>query len=303
MQLSANGLNIQTQSLLSILIGGIAFETPANGPVLPAADADSVFPLFLSHAEAYEPPPRNPQMFELIFNESVRGLEPGAPVEMRGIKVGEVMDIRAQIDTRTLKFSAPVIIQLDAQRLGVKLLDLKQGENAALLRRKIIDSLVANGVRAQLQTGNLLTGAAFVAFDFFPGATPASVDWTQTPPQLPTTPGQLEAVEAGLGNLVRKLDKMPLQQIGDNLKRSLAALDLTLVTARGTLESMNTTLNDAATTLNAANGLVGPRSEQIQEIDQTLLELRRAARSVRVLTDYLEQHPEALIRGKRGEAQ
>lgn len=301
MQLSASGLSVQTQSLLSILIGGIAFETPANGPVLPAADENLMFPLYLSRTEAYEPPPRNPQTFELIFNQSVRGLEPGAPVELRGIKVGQVVDIRSQIDAKTLKFSAPVIIELDAQRLGVKFVGLPQGANFAPLRQKVIDSLVAHGVRAQLQTGSLLTGAAFVAFDFFPRAAPAFVDWSQNPPELPTTPGQLQAVEEGLGEMVTKLSKLPLQQIGTNLQRSLAQLDLTLVSARTTLDSMNTTLTDASTTLTNANGLVGPRSEQIQQIDETLQELRRAAGSIRVLTDYLEQHPEALIRGKKGE--
>ena len=300
MQLSASGLNIQTQSLLSILIGGIAFETPASGQVSSAAAANSVFPLYLSRAQAYEPPPRNPQTFELIFNESVRGLAAGAPVELRGIKVGEVVDIRAQVDVKTLKFSVPVIIQLDAQRLGVKLLDMRQGADLAALRRRVIDSLVADGVRAQLRTGSLLTGSAFVAFDFFQGVPPAVVDWSQNPPLLPTTPGQLEAVEAGLGDIVKKLNKMPLQRIGDNLQKSLNDLDLTLISARGTLQNMNTTLHSASATLNDAGGLVGPQSEQLQQIDQTLLELRRAARSVRVLTDYLEQHPEALIRGKRG---
>jgi paraquat-inducible protein B len=302
MQLSASGLSVRTQSLLSIMIGGIAFETPASGPVLPAADANSVFPLYLNRAQAYEPPPRNPEIFKLIFNQSVRGLEPGAPVELRGIKVGQVMEISAQIDAKTLKFSAPVTIELDAQRLGVKILGAGQGGNFAPLRRRIIDSLVAHGVRAQLQTGNLLTGATFVAFDFFPSAPPASIDWSQNPPQLPTTPGQLEAVEAGLGDIIKKLNKMPLQQIGDNLNKSLANLDLTLATARGTLENLNATLSDASTTLNNANGLVGPKSEQIEQIDQTLEEFRRAARSMRVLADYLEQHPEALIRGKRGAA-
>jgi len=303
MSLSANGLSIQTQSILSILIGGIAFETPANGPVLPAADANFVFPLYVSRAQAYEPPPRNPQTFKLIFNESVRGLEPGAPVELRGIKVGEVVDIRAQVDVKTAKFSVPVIIELDAQKLGVKLLALNQRADFAAARRRIIDSLVADGVRAQLQTGNLLTGAAFVAFDFFHGVPPAAVDWSQNPPQLPTTPGQLEAVEAGLGDIVKKIDKMPLQQIGDNLQKSLAQLELTLVSARSTLANANTTLTSATATLNTANGVVEPSSPQIVEIDQTMQELRRAARSVRVLTDYLEQHPEALLRGKRGQAE
>jgi len=214
-----------------------------------------------------------------------------------------VVDVRAQIDTRTFKFSAPVIVELDAQRLGVKMLGAGQGANFAPLRRKIIDSLVAHGVRAQLRIGNLLTGAVFVAFDFFPGVSPASVDWSQNPPQLPTTPGQLQAVEAGLGDIIEKLNQMPLRQIGDNLNKSLANLDLTLTGARGTLDNLNTALSDASTTLTNANDLVGPRSEQIEEIDQTLQEFRRAAQSVRVLADYLEQHPEALIRGKRGKPQ
>jgi paraquat-inducible protein B len=303
MQLSASGLSVQTQSLLSILIGGVAFETPANGPILPAADANSVFPLYVSRAQAYEPPPRNPQTFEVIFNESVRGLAPGAPVELRGIKVGEVVDIRAQVDAKTLKFSVPVIIELDAQRLGVKLIGLRQGADMPALRRRVIDSLIADGVRAQLRSGNLLTGSAFIAFDFFSGVPPAAVDWSQNPPQLPTTPGQLEAVEAGLGNMVQKLNKMPLQQIGDNLQKSLADLDLTLESARGTLDNASTTLTSATSTLNTANGAIGPSSEQMQQIDQTLQEFKRAARSLRVLADYLEQHPEALIRGKRGQAQ
>jgi paraquat-inducible protein B len=290
MQLSANGLTLQTQSLLSVMIGGIAFETPEDH-VLPAADENAVFTLFVDRSHAFEPPVKNPQTYELIFNESVRGLEPGAPVELRGIKIGEVMDIRAQVDARTFKFSTPVIIQLDAQRLGVKLVNSSFPVNLAVLRHEVIDSMVAHGVRAQLRSANLLTGSAFVAFDFFPDAPPAAVDWSQNPPQLPTTPGQLEATEASIDEIIKKLQKMPLQQIGDNLQKSLADLDLTLVAARQTLSG-------ARETLNSANGLVGPNSEQVQQVDETLEELRRAARSVRVLTDYLERHPESLIRGK-----
>jgi paraquat-inducible protein B len=303
MQLSAGGLSVQTQSLLSILIGGIAFETPPSGQLFPAAEANSVFTLFVSHTQAYEPPIRNPQRYELIFNESVRGLLPGAPVELRGIKVGEVLDFGAQVDVKTMRFSVPVVISLDAQRLGVKLMDLGRGADLLVVRRRIIDALVAHGVRAQLRTGSLLTGSVFIAFDFFQGVAPATVDWSHSPPQLPTTPGQLEAAEASLGDIIKKLDKMPLQQIGDNLRKSLANLDFALIAARGTFERANATLGSATNALNTANGLIEPSSPQIEEIGQTLQELRRAARSVRVLTDYLEQHPEALIRGKRGKPQ
>ena len=163
------------------------------------------------------------------------------------------------------------------------------------MRRKLIDALVAHGVRAQLRTGNLLTGAVFVALDFFPGAPPATVDWSQTPVQLPTIPGQLQVMETKVTDIINKLDKMPLQQIGDELTTAIAELDQTLVAARGTLVSARGTLTNTAS-------LTEPNSAQLQQLDSTLQEVSRAARSLRVLADYLERHPEALLRGKKGEA-
>ncbi len=293
--LSASGLSVQTQSLLSILIGGIAFETPANGPVLPAAAANTLFTLFSDRTEAFRPAARSPQTYQLIFKDSVRGLVPGAPVEFRGIPIGEVADIRSQIDLKTFEFSVPVTIRLDPQRLGVKVVEGASGADLEKMRRKLIDALVAHGGRAQLRTGNLLTGSVFVAIDFFPGAPPATVDWSQNPVQLPTTPGQLAATEEKVTNIINKLDKMPLEQIGDELRRAIADLDQTLVTARGTLVSARGTIDNA-------NNFVEPNSVQSQELDSTLQEVSGAARSLRVLADYLQRHPEALLRGKAGEA-
>src|SRR5208282_3167336 len=120
------------------------------------------------------------------------------------------------------------------------------------------------------------------------GAPPATVDWSQNPVQLPTIPGQLQTMEASVENIIKKLDKMPLKEIAESLRKTMGDLDLTLVSARGTLDNAST--------------IVGPNSPQGQQLDSTLEEVRRAARSVRVLADYLDRHPEALIRGKKGEA-
>jgi paraquat-inducible protein B len=293
--LSASGLSVQTQSLLSILIGGIAFESPAIGAVLPAAEANTVFTLFDDRAEAFKPAARSPQTYRLIFKDSVRGLAPGAPVEFRGIPIGEVADIRAQIDLKTFEFSVPVTIRLDPQRLGVKVVEGASGADLERMRRRLIDALVAHGARAQLRTGNLLTGSVFVAIDFFPGAPPATMDWSQTPAELPTMPGQLQVMETKVTHIIDKLDKMPLQQIGDELTKAIAELDHALVAARGTLVSARGTLDNTA-------GITEPNSAQLQQLGSTLQEVSRAARSLRVLADYLERHPEALVRGKRGEA-
>ncbi|MGO9606252.1 MAG: intermembrane transport protein PqiB [Candidatus Binataceae bacterium] len=288
MQISANGLKVETQSVLSILIGGVAFETPASGPVLPPADPNTLFTLFNTRDEAYEPPPHNPQSYQLIFKESVRGLEPGAPVDLRGIRIGEVTEVRAQFDAKNFDFSTPVTIAVDPQRLGVKVVDLRPGENLETIRRKLIDALVSRGLRAQLRTGNLLTGSTFVALDFFPDSKKATVQWAQNPPQLPTVKGQIEKTEDELSDIIKKLDQVPIKEIGDSLQKSLGDLDETLVSAHGTIDN--------------ANKIVAPDSVQSQQLDNTLQEVSRAARSLRVLADYLERHPDALIRGKTGEA-
>ncbi len=286
--LSASGLSVQTQSLASILIGGVAFETPATGPVLPAAEANTVFALYSDRAAAFKPAAVDPQTYLVVFKQSVRGLAAGAPVEFRGIPVGEVVGITAQVDPKTFQFSVPVTLRLDAERLGVKVLAPEPGVDLESERRKLVDNLVARGVRAQLQTGSLLTGSLFVALDFFPGAAPATVDWSQHPVQLPTTPGQLQAVEASVVSIIKKLDQIPFKAIGDDLRKAIVDLDGTLVSARSTLDNANT--------------MVEPNSVLGQQLDGTLQEVSGAARAIRLLADYLERHPEALIRGKTGEA-
>jgi paraquat-inducible protein B len=204
------------------------------------------------------------------------------------VPVGHVSALDAQVDAKTLEFSVPVMVVLDATRFGVQVVEGEPGGDLATLRRKLIDTFVAHGVRAQLRSGSLLTGAMYVAFDFFPDAPAATVDWSQKPVELPTVPGSLEGLEASITKIVKKLDTLPIQAIGDDVKKALVHLDETLVSARGTFDS--------------ANKLVAPDSALDAELTATLQELARMARGLRVLADYLERHPEALIRGKPGEA-
>jgi paraquat-inducible protein B len=281
--LSATGVSVQTQSVMSMLIGGIAFETPAAGPALPPADPNTVFALYRNRDEAYKPPPQNPQTYLLVFNQSVRGLTVGAPVDFRGILVGEVTEVHAEVDLKTKQFLIYADISVDPQRLGVRTAAgqtaISKGKN-----RKLVEGMVARGLRAQLRTGNLLTGSLYVAFDFYPEAPPYEIDWSQNPVRLPTIPGQLEGVEAGVARVLNKLDQVPYKEIGDDLRKTMAGLDQTLADTRRTLDN--------------ANKLLQPDSELNQDLSSTLRELRGTARELRILTDYLERHPESLLRGK-----
>jgi paraquat-inducible protein B len=113
------------------------------------------------------------------------------------------------------------------------------------------------------------------------------MDWSRSPVRIPTVPGKLQKVEEILGGVLEKLDKIPFEQIGADLNKALVDLDDTLVSARGTLDN--------------ANRLVEPNSVLGQELEATLQEVSGAARAVRLLADYLERHPEALIKGKTEE--
>jgi paraquat-inducible protein B len=289
LSLTANGLSLQTQSVLSILIGGVAFETPAEGPVLPAADAETEFTLFPNRAEAFKVPARNPFTYVLLFKGSVRGLAAGAPVEFKGITIGEVSEIRAQFVEKTDEFLVSVVARVDPMALGVKYSGVLPPNQTAAEHRKLIDTLVSRGLRAQLRSGSLLTGALYVALDVFPSAPPVTLDWSQTPVEFPTIPGEVEAIESNVASIIKKLDQIPFKGIGEDLRKAIGQLDATLVSAQGTFQS--------------ADKLIAPDSVLGQQLGTSLQEVTRAARGLRILADYLERHPESLLRGKSGEAQ
>ena len=276
LSLSASGLRVQTESVMSILAGGIAFETPASDSPLPPADAGTTFNLFNDRAGAFRPPPRHPRSYLVVFKQSVRGLEVGAPVVANGIIIGEVAEINPQFDARKVEFTIPVVITVDPSRYGVKFLNVPTDEDDVTSNRRVMDALVAHGLRAQLKTGNLISGALYVALEFHPDTPPVTLDWSQKPVELPTMPGQIEAVEDTALNLMK-------------------SLDTTLGSVRGTLTNADQVLGNAGT-------LIAPDSVFNAQLDNLLKQGGGAAQALRVLADYLERHPEALIRGKTGEA-
>lgn len=299
--MEGDGLSVQTQSLLSILIGGIAFETPATAPLASPAAAETVFPLFDDRATAFKPVARDPQYYTVVFGESVHGLTVGSPVEFRGIRIGEVTAVRAQFDERLARFTVPVDIRVDPFSMGVRLVGGMVEENTGAAHRRLIDGLVARGLRAQLRSASLLTGSLMIAVDVFPNAAPALVDWGTDPPLFPSVPGQIEQIEASVVNIIKKIDKMPIDGIGENLKQALVGLEQTLASARGTFGGVDRTLDGVDRTLGAVDHLLQPDSLLGTSLGTTLDEVNRAARSLRVLADYLERHPESLLRGKPGE--
>ncbi|TAL96713.1 MAG: MCE family protein [Paraburkholderia sp.] len=299
--LGTEGVKVNTQSLVSILIGGLAFQTPDETTSQPEAAVRTEFMLFHDRTEAMKRHDRIVDTYVFNFNGSVRGLTVGAPVDFRGIVVGEVSAIYTRFDKATKQFSIPVEVRLYPERFTSR---YKSGEPSggrmSSNRQQLADWLVAHGMRAQLRTGNLLTGQLYVALDFFPAAPKAGVNWSANPPEMPTVSGGLQSLQDSVTSLVARLNKIPFEGIGKDAQKTLADADSLLEQLRTeVMPQARDTLAAAQTALDSANGALQPNSQLQQGTTDAMRELARTAAAFRTLADYLERHPEALIRGKQ----
>jgi paraquat-inducible protein B len=245
----------------------------------------------------------------------------GAPVKLLGVTAGEVADVGLALDTETGAFRPRLLVTLFPERiiasmtpeqeaLGRALASASEEERTAMVRHQIEDL----GLRAQLRTGNLLTGERYVALDYDPKAKKPDIDWSKDPVELPVTPGGLsdlaskaDGILDQVQDILATVDRMPLEAIGKDLGSALKNLDQLLKNADvSTLPELAKTMAELRSALAAAQRvlkntdqtLLGKDAPAQQDLRDALLEITRAARAVRVLADYLERNPEALIRGK-----
>lgn len=305
--LSADGLKLNTQSLATVLAGGVAFlDAPGPHPDEKPASADTAFTLFDTQAAAMAPPDGEPHYIRMRFDQPLRGLSVNAPVEFRGINFGNVVSIRMDYDEKTGKFPIYVGAVVYPERLGhahVKLeaIAKSKGDNDDMSH--MIGVLVAQGLRAQAKIGNLLTGQLYISMDIVPKAPKVEYNPDARPLEIPTMPGSFDKLQEQMADIVDKFDKIPFDAIGNNLNRTLADLDATMKQVNGNvLPAFQDTLKGANQTLGVANNALSADSPLQQNLAGTLQELQRMARSLRTLTDYLNTHPSALIRGRGKDA-
>ena len=317
MKLDAQGFHLQTESLVSLVVGGIAFDVVDNFEAPgETAPEDTVFTLFANRDAAQKKDYPEKKLFILNFNTSVRGLSPGAPVEFRGIQIGEVMDLKLEYDSTRKSFGIPVLIMIEPGRIS-----LKKGSGQHSFKN-IISYLIAKGLCAQLQTGNIVTGQQFVALDFFPDVPRTPVSYSGAYPTIPTLPTQIEELGTKINHVVDKLDRLPIDQIGKDLRdmihsakgivgspellKSLRAIgpavnELQMLISglrTNTTPEINAVLKQARLSLAASQAVLEKDSPLQYRMGDVLQELSDAARSLRVLADYLESHPESILTGK-----
>ncbi len=326
LQLSASttGFQVNAESLESLVAGGIIFDTLAPTASIDASADGATFKLYPDAASAQNDPYGARLSYVLQFQGSVRGLTIDAPVELEGIRIGRVSEIRlgSANDHDTVRM--PVTIEIEPDRLGVP--SNTPSKDVQKVTEKMLETMVSHGLRAQLKTGSLLTGQRLVSLDFIPDAQQAALIKGATADELPTVEAtDLDTLTRSANQLLAKLIALPLPDVVEELRgtveganrlvsspemtRSLRSLDRALANtdrltrdADAQLGPLLLSLRESAQHADVALASADDMMRAGGDLPKAIKELANAARSMHVLSDYLEQHPEALLRGKMGNA-
>jgi len=282
--LGAGGVEVRTESLVALIAGGIAFDTPPFAARPEPAAMNTGFTLYRDRSTAMKQPESISARYVLYFDESLRGLSAGAPVTLLGLPAGEVTEVGLELDPVKLNVRGRVEIVSYPERLLAR---TSASQTAALeglarsgqQRHVFLQRLVEQrGLRAQLRSGSLITGQLFVAFDYFPDAPKVKVDWSGDVAVLPVVPSTITDIEAKLTGIVAKLDKLPYETIGADLTKVLAGVSVTLQDASKAVNRIDTDVTpELKTTLQAASLALGTVDGMLKnEVNTTLDELRRA---------------------------
>ncbi|WP_445115696.1 PqiB family protein [Acinetobacter sp. WZC-1] len=299
--LNASGFNLNTQSLASIIAGGIAFGYPENSDAA-IATGNSHFNLWDTRAQALKEPDGKAHRFVMYFDQSLRGLSAGAPIDFMGIGIGNVTSINVEFNADYTQLRMRVEADIYPSRLAEgKELD----PDYAVLKR-----FIQRGLRAQMRSGNLLTGQNYIAFDRFPKAKPATLKIrTDGRVEVPTTPTELSGLQAQVSQLADKLSRFPLEEIGQDVRKTLKNMNTTMESTDKLVKQldgkvapgMQATLDDIRKTMRSTESILSSDAPMQQDVRRALQQMTRAAASLQLMADYIEQHPESLIRGKKSE--
>ena len=298
----AEGLSLRSQSLASVVAGGVAFDTAPVAQNAAPVPSGAEFTLFTDKAAAMAPPEGEPRYVRMRFRQSLRGLVAGAPVEFVGVKIGHVLSLDLDYDAERKTFPVMVTALLYPQRIGKAYEVLERNGTATSQDRmaRFVGQLVLRGLRAQPRLGNLLTGRLYIALDFISGARPAGFNVDARPLEIPTVAGNVLELQHKLVSILDKVDGLPLKEVGQHLDSDLVDLGGALGELRTHgLPAGTSALQSLQTTLGGLDRALADDAPWRESVDQTMAEAQRTLRSMRSLTDYLDRHPEALLRGRQ----
>ena len=295
--ISPDGIKIRTESLVALLMGGLAFENfPIHGIGKPVKSGH-LFALYPSRDEAKKPEYKRELYFWVYFDGSIRGLTEGSSVEFRGLKIGEVVNFNLIGDTDTGEFKIPILLKIEPERFTIT------GSKKAVGNRvneEVFLALLRKGLRAELKTGNLLTGERYVDLEFHTDAPPIEPRKEFGYFVIPSIPGTIETLKSSVQKIVARIEKIPFEQIGMELEGVMKDLRTkTMPSVDASMHSLQRLLTETSQMLRTVRKNFIDNNAIINKKMLNLIEeMTRTTKSVKHLTDYLERHPESLIKGK-----
>jgi paraquat-inducible protein B len=300
----ADGLQITTGSMDTVLLGGVTFGTPPGIPPGEAVEHNAEFKLYDSEEASRENPFSFGTYYVVRFTQSLKGLLPGAPVEYRGIPIGRVVRLMvkdmmvaaaAQAALEGTGEPIPVLIYIEPARL-----ELPDNAASVAALQFAVATGIKNGMRATMETGNLLTGAKYIGIDYFPVDEVATIGRWGDYDEIPTIGGGFDQVMFQVTALLDKFNALPLETTVSNANEAIAELDKTLAGLRVILDEQSTKdlpgeLKATLVELRATLDGLSPDSPFYQNLNATLLQLNRTMGNVESLTRTLSGQPNAAI--------
>ena len=299
----ASGFKVETGSLDTVLFGGVTFGVPEGVKEGDAVEQNTDFTLYSSHEEMLENPFHYGTYYVVSFAQSVKGLLPGAPVEFRGIQIGKVERIMfkegqgLQVKTGSEGKGAPIPVLIYVEPGRMELPD--QESSIALLRNGVTRG-VGGGLRASMESGNLLTGAKYISIDFYPDAKPATEGSFLEYTTIPTIETGLAQLAQSVNSILDTIDKLPLADTVAGTNQAITTLNHSLESLQSILDNQNTQqlpaqLDKTLQELRDAVSGVAPNSAAYQSLNSSLLSLNRSLTNLESLTRTLSAQPNAAI--------
>jgi paraquat-inducible protein B len=317
--LGAEGIRVRANSWQQLLSGGVAFETSTEVLSKPPSPADADFPLYDNRQSALRAPRGSEIVYVADFKGNLRGIVPGTSVELEGNEVGEVKEAHLRFDDHEHALVTRMTFSVDPDRVTIEGMPRRAGSSlTGPEQREIVSgwlkTLVSHGMRAQVASASFLTGQKLVALDMAANAPAARIEQVGQQLVFPaTSSGDLTEILQSVRTVLKNLDRATS---GPQLGHALKSLDETLTRldnftrdvepdVKSLVKSLRDTADSAQGTLSAVQGMMGSNANNPTNTDlpKLMRELEDAARSVRVLADYLDRHPESLLRGRKEEKQ
>ncbi|WP_082725164.1 PqiB family protein [Burkholderia sp. NRF60-BP8] len=294
LQLDAGGMKLGTPSIAALLAGALAFASPPGRTSVVAAPDGARFRVADDEIDAMRTPNAPAAPVVMRFDRSLRGLEVGAPVDFRGIELGNVTAVGTEYDATRGDVTMRVTMALYPDRLGQRYRAvLGNGDSDA--GKALLHTLVARGLRGQLRIGNPIANRSYVALDMFPHAPPASVDTNREPIALPTVPGTLDVLRDRIADIAGTFSRLPLDRMGTNLNVALANTDALFARLDTELAPQaHAALRTARQAFMVAQAMLREKGADTSNVRHTLTQFARTSRALRALADEMEQHPEWL---------